>query len=108
MVSLIKEFDSAGVNVRFLDDGISTEGSMGKMVITILAAVAQAERERIMERTNEGRQAAKANGVKFGRKQSIDRDQFASLVASGAGATEISKAMGIGRSTVYKLLKEGI
>lgn len=106
MVSLIKEFDSAGVKVRFLDDGISTEGSMGKMVITILAAVAQAERERIMERTNEGRQAAQSNGVKFGRKQSIDREQFTALVASGAGATEISKTMGIGRSTVYKLQAE--
>ena len=54
----------------------------------------------------EGRQAAKAKGVKFGRKQSIDREQFASLVASGAGATETSKVMKIGRSTVYKLLKE--
>ena len=106
MVSLIKEFDSAGVKVRFLDDGISTEGSMGKMVITILAAVAQAERERIMERTNEGRQAAKAKGIKFGRKQSIDREQFMKLVESGSGATEISKIMNIGRSTVYKLLKE--
>ena len=106
MVSLVKEFDNAGVKIRFLDDGISTEGSMGKMVITILAAVAQAERERIMERTNEGRQSAKAKGVKFGRKPSINRDQFFELVASGAGATEISKAMNIGRSTVYKLLKE--
>ena len=106
MVSLIKEFDTAGVKVRFLDDGISTEGSMGKMVITILAAVAQAERERIMERTNEGRQAAKANGVKFGRKPTIDRDQFTSLIESGVGATEISKTMGIARSTVYKLLRE--
>ena len=108
MISLIKEFDSAGVKVRFLDDGISTEGSMGKMVITILAAVAQAERERIMERTNEGREAAKAKGIKFGRKPSIDREQFAALVAAGKGATEISKAMSIGRSTVYKLMKEAI
>ena len=56
MINLINEFEQAGVKVRFLDDGISTEGSMGKMVITILSAVAQAERERIMERTNEGRQ----------------------------------------------------
>ena len=106
MVSLIKEFDSADVKIRFLDDGISTEGSMGKIVITILAAVVQAERVRIMERTNEGRQAAKANGVKFGRKPSMDRYQFASLIASDAGATGISKAMNIGISTVYKLLKE--
>jgi DNA invertase Pin-like site-specific DNA recombinase len=50
---LIKEFDAVGVSVRFLDDGISTEGTMGKMVVTILSAVAQAERQRILERTQE-------------------------------------------------------
>ncbi len=73
MVSLVKEFDKLGVAIKFLDDGISTEGAMGKMVVTILAAVAQAERQRILERTNEGRIDAKLRGVKFGRKQSVDR-----------------------------------
>lgn len=46
MIQLIKQFDEMGVAVRFLDDGISTEGTMGKMVVTILSAVAQAERQR--------------------------------------------------------------
>ncbi len=54
MIQLIKEFDAQGVAVRFIDDGISTDGEMGKMVVTILSAVAQAERRRILERTNEG------------------------------------------------------
>ena len=49
MIQLIKEFDSIGVSIRFLDDGISTEGAMGKMVVTILAAVAQAERQHLVE-----------------------------------------------------------
>lgn len=49
IISLIKEFDAIDVSVGFLDDGISTEG---KMVLTILSAVAQAERQRIFERTN--------------------------------------------------------
>ncbi|RVS50764.1 recombinase family protein, partial [Klebsiella pneumoniae] len=55
MIQLIKEFDAQGVAVRFIDDGISTDGDMGQMVVTILSAVAQAERRRILERTNEGR-----------------------------------------------------
>ena len=38
---LIKEFYAMGVSIRFLDDGISTEGTMGNMVVTILTAVAQ-------------------------------------------------------------------
>jgi DNA invertase Pin-like site-specific DNA recombinase len=76
---------------------------MGKMVVTILSAVAQAERHRILERTNEGRNAAKNNGVKFGRKPFIDKDKVIQLKNSGVGATEIAKQLKIGRSTVYKL-----
>lgn len=104
MVHLIKEFDQQGVAVRFLDDGISTEGAMGRMVVTILAAVAEAERARILERTNEGRLEAKNKGIQFGRKPHIDREKLKALHQAGKGATEIAKEMGIGRSTVYKLL----
>ena len=67
MIQLIKEFDENGVAIRFLDDGISTKGTIGKVVVTILLAVAQAERECILKRTNEGRLQAKAKGVRFGR-----------------------------------------
>lgn len=106
MIALIKEFDNLGVAIRFLDDGISTEGSMGKMVVTILSAVAQAERQRILERTNEGREEAKIRGVKFGRKRTVDREKALTMKDKGVGATDIARNLGIGRSTVYKILKE--
>ena len=106
MIALINEFDSIGVKIRFIENGLSTEGTEGKLIITILAAVAQAERERIMERTNEGRDAAKAKGVKFGRKASIDRDRFSELLEQGMGASAIAKVMKISRSAVYKLIRE--
>jgi DNA invertase Pin-like site-specific DNA recombinase len=106
MIALIKEFDQIGVSLRFLDDGISTEGTMGKMVVTILSAVAQAERQRILERTNEGRIEAKTKGVKFGRKRTVDAEKIQALRKNGLGATAIAKQMGIGRSTVYKSLNE--
>jgi DNA invertase Pin-like site-specific DNA recombinase len=104
MIQLIKAFDDMGVAVRFLDDGISTEGTMGKMVITILSAVAQAERQRILERTNEGRLEAKAKGVRFGRKPTVDKQRLQTLHRQGVGATEIARQLKIGRSTVYKIL----
>lgn len=106
MIQLIQQFEEIGAQVRFLDDGISTEGEMGKMVVTILAAVAQAERARILERTNEGREEAKAKGIKFGRKRFIDREALIELRKSGVGASAIAKQMNIARSTVYKILKE--
>ena len=105
MIQLVKEFDKNGVAIRFLDDGISTEGEMGKMVVTILSAVAQAERHRILERTNEGRQEAKAKGVKFGRKPKIDSMKVLQMRAEGKSAIEISRELLIGRSTVYKICK---
>ena len=87
MIRLVQEFDQNGVAVRFLDDGITTEGTMGRMVVTILSAVAQAERERILE-----------------RKRSIDRDHVLKLHRKGLGATEIARQMQIARSTVYNIL----
>ena len=106
MIQIIKQFDAIGVSVRFLDDNINTGGTMGKMVVTILSAVATAERQRILERTNEGRIEAKIKGIKFGRKRSINRKQVLQLRTSGIGATEIAKQMNFGRATVYKILKE--
>ena len=105
MIQLVKYFDNLDVSIKFLYDGISTEGTMGKMVMTILSAVAQAERDRIFERTNEGRLEAKLKGVKFGRKRFVPRDQIKELHNQRYGATAISKSLNIGRSTVYKILK---
>ncbi|MGE9553618.1 recombinase family protein [Erwinia amylovora] len=106
MIQLIKEFDTQGVAIRFIDDGISTDGDMGKMVITILSAVAQAERSRILERTNEGRQEAKLKGIRFGRRRTIDRKCVLALHRKGTGATDIARQLSIARSTVYKILED--
>lgn len=108
MISIIEDLKSRNVNIRFLDDGISTEGSMGRMVVTILAAVAQAERERILERTREGRRAAISNGVKMGRKPSITdsiKQRIKEMVDRGLPKTEIAKKCGVSRQTVYDVLK---
>ncbi|CEE91603.1 exported hypothetical protein [Xenorhabdus nematophila str. Anatoliense] len=74
------------------------------VVVTILSAVAQAELQRILERTNEGRLEAKAKGIKFGRKPTIDKAQVRRLHQQGIGATNISRQLKIARSTVYKIL----
>ena len=58
-----------------------------------LYAVAQEERQRILERTNEGRIEAKAKGIKFGRKLTVDRDKVFALRKQGLGATDIAHQM---------------
>ena len=104
MIKLIKEFDKAGTAIRFIKEGLSTEGTMGKMVATILSAVANAERERIFDRTNEGRIDAMATRVAFGRKRFVDRVKLLELHKGKMGATDIAKELG--SSTVYKILNE--
>jgi DNA invertase Pin-like site-specific DNA recombinase len=107
MINLIKEFNRMRVAVRFVDDGISTEGTMGKMVITILSAVAEAERGRILERTNEGRIEAKFKGIKFGRKRKIDRSMLLhKFEHENIKGTALAKELGISRAAMYKILKE--
>lgn len=106
MIQLIKEFDAQCVAVRFIDDGISTDGEMGQMVVTILSAVAQAERRRILDRTNEGREEAKLKGIKFGRKRIVDRNVVLALYQKSNGATEIARQLSIARPTVYKILEK--
>ncbi len=79
---------------------------MGQMVVTILSAVAQAERRRILEHTNEGRQEAKLKGIKFGRKACRgQRNVVLTLHQKGTGATEIAHQLSIARSRFIKFLK---
>ncbi|KYO99696.1 recombinase [Yersinia pestis] len=105
MIQLIKEFDAQGVSIQFIDDGISTDGEMGKMVVTILSAVAQAERQRILERTNEGREEAKLKGVKFGRSAESTERNYSNCMNRG-WRDRNSQKMNIARSTIYKVINE--
>ena len=55
-------------------------GKMAKLVVGILAAAAEIERELILERTNAGREKALESGVKFGRKRQWTRPQLLTVV----------------------------
>lgn len=109
MIRIIEDLHERAITVEFLDDGINTKGPMGKMVTTILAAVAQAERERILERTNEGRRAAISRGVKMGRKPSIsqaDRERAVQMVSEGTPKATVAKELGFSRQKLYDILAE--
>ena len=108
LIELIRAFDAAGVGLRFLEDDITTENGLARVVLAVLVAEAQAERRRLQERTSEGRVEAREKGVRFGRKPSVDRDMVQELRRQGLGATDIARQMRIGRSTVYAILHSGL
>ncbi|WP_140183247.1 recombinase family protein [Providencia stuartii] len=106
MIRIVDTCYKKGTAIRFLENGLSTEGTMGKMVIQILAAVAEAERERILERTNEGRIAAYAAGVKFGRKHHPRTPAAQELILQGETMSIVTAKTGISRATYFRLKRK--
>ena len=106
MIHIVDACYKKGGSIRFLENGLSTEGTMGKMVIQILAAVGEAERERILERTNDGRIAAMASGVKFGRKPHPKTTTAQFLIKQGESFKMIYEKTGISRATYFRLKKQ--
>jgi DNA invertase Pin-like site-specific DNA recombinase len=73
---LIHRIDQAGAVFRSLGDPLfDTSTSQGRLLVTMLEAIAEFERELIRERTGEGRKRAITNGIKFGRPRALDRFQ---------------------------------
>ncbi|EKS45896.1 hypothetical protein H704_00248 [Bartonella bacilliformis Peru38] len=106
MIHIIDDCYKKGIVVRFLENGLSTEGTAGKMVIQILAAVAEAERARILERTNEGRDAAMDKGIKFGRKPHPKAELALELIKQGFSSTIVKQKTGISLSTHFRLKRQ--
>jgi DNA invertase Pin-like site-specific DNA recombinase len=76
LLDLIHRIDQAGASFKSLGDPLfDTTSSQGRLLVTMLAAIAEFERELIRERTSEGRKRAKANGVRFGRKPKLTEHQ---------------------------------
>ncbi|CRY69536.1 recombinase family protein [Yersinia pekkanenii] len=75
-------------------------------MITFNAAVAEAERERILERTNDGRVAALAAGVKFGRKIHSRTPAALMLILQGEGVSSVTDKTGISRATYFRLKRK--
>jgi DNA invertase Pin-like site-specific DNA recombinase len=95
-------------NGRIADLGIDTGSATGELVLNLLGAVAQFERQMMLERQREGIAKAKSEGKYKGRKPTARAkvNEIKELRASGMGQTEIAKELGIGRTSVYRVLSQ--
>ena len=108
---LVEALTSRGISVEFRKENLSftgNDGSMAHLMLTILGAVAQFERDLIRERQREGIALAKARGVYRGRNKALTADRAAELVRR-AGAGECKAALAreftISRETLYQYLR---
>jgi DNA invertase Pin-like site-specific DNA recombinase len=106
LVLALEEFNALGVDFISLSESIDTSTPMGKMVYTVIAAVAELERSLIRERVIMGLQRAKAQGKKLGRpKVNISENQLLSLYQAGLSSRQIAKQLGLSPSTVLRRLR---
>ncbi|MCD2191660.1 recombinase family protein [Actinomycetospora soli] len=107
IVRTVADLTERGVHVRSITDGADSSTSTGRMMIGILATLAEYERELINERAAIAREARAARGKPVGRPSALTDDQTRQLrVLRAAGETipALVQQFGVSRATVYRAL----
>ena len=113
LLRTVRELTNRGVTVEFVKNHLTFSGKadpMAKLMMTMLAAFGEFERDLIRERQREGIAIAKAKGVYKGRKKALTSEQAAELVEcarSGMPKAELARSYGISRETLYQYLRAG-
>lgn len=111
-VEVIKDLMAKGISVHVLNMGLVEDTPTGRLILNVLLAFAEFERDNIVERLAEGKEVEKANNPNYkeGRKELKRPDNFDSYrerVESGEiTAVAACKELGVSRSTWYKWLRE--
>ena len=104
VLNLVHELEEKGASLRILEPEVTTAGTMGRMVITILGMVADMELKFIKDRQRAGIEAAKIEGAYKGRKKNVDDDEIRRRVAAGASKASVARELKVSRMTVYRAL----
>src|SRR5262245_16751255 len=107
LLDLIDRIGKAGAAFRSLGDPLwDTSNAQGRLLSTLLAAIAEFERSLILERTGEGRKRAMAAGVKFGRKRKLSKFQREEAIRrreAGETLASIAKSYAVDVSMISRL-----
>jgi DNA invertase Pin-like site-specific DNA recombinase len=101
---IVRQVKARGASLKATEQPIDTGTAAGKCFLDMLGVFAEFETNLRRERQSEGIAKAKAAGVYKGRPASIDAAAVREMKAAGVGATEIAKALNIGRASVYRVL----
>lgn len=106
LLRALETFNALGIAFVSLTEGIDTSTPAGKMVFTVLGAVAELERSLIAERVKAGLRNARAKGKKLGRPKIVaDAARIARLRASGASWRDICAETGLSKGTAQRALQ---
>jgi len=107
LIQALEQFNALGVDFISLSESVDTSTPMGKMVFTVIGAVAELERSLIQERVVMGIQRAKKQGKQLGRPKVLaTRLQIQALSKQGMSSRDIAKELKLSPSTVLRRLRQ--
>ena len=105
LLARIDKLEKKGVGFKSLTEGIDTTTPGGRLILHVMAALAEFERDLVVERTREGVRRYIEKGGKIGRELVMTeevRQKVLALFKKGASASEAAKAVGVKPQTIYK------
>lgn len=107
LLDIVEILEREGASLRILNINLDTGTPTGRLMLTMLSAIAQFERELMLERQAEGFEIAKAKGKINGRPATAMRQasEVRRLSSEGVKRVEIARRLNIGRTSVNRILK---
>lgn len=108
LIDIVDQVKQRKAHLRILGMNLDTETATGRLMLQVLGAVAEHERASMLERQREGIAKAKAEGKYKGRARTAmaKAGEVEKLLAAGVNPTEVARKLGIGRSSVYRAMRE--
>lgn len=109
LITLLDGFRDRRIEFRSLTEAIDTKTPAGRALWQMIGIFAELEASMIAERTRAGAIAARARGVKFGRKAKLTAQQITQaikLIEHGEGPDDVAASFHVGRSTLYRAIAE--
>ncbi len=107
LITLVSELQARGVNFRSLTDSIDTSTPAGRFFFHVMSALAEMERELIVERTRAGLAAAREQGRVGGRRRLMTTEvveRCRRMLGTGATRQQVADVIGVDVKTIYKYL----
>lgn len=107
---IVKELHERGVTINILNMGIADNTPMGRLMVTMLLAFAEFERDMIVERTQAGKAVARANGKRVDGRQKkfshLQTEHALTLLDEGNSYTQVEAMTGISKSTLIRARRQ--
>jgi DNA invertase Pin-like site-specific DNA recombinase len=109
LLNVLDRLGRNGVGFKPLrETAVDTTTPQGRLVVSILAAISEFEREIVLSRITEGRKRTQRNGIKFGRKPKLtdyQRQEALERLAQGESQSTIARTFNVDRATISRLAR---